>query len=80
MNLNVAATVVAVSALIGYFLMRFLLPTLQYERLVFMGSLALLSIFLMFIYRRQTRKKAIVEYPEAGNQTNAHQAKGSKNY
>jgi Ca2+/Na+ antiporter len=70
MNLNVAATAVAVSALIGYFLMRFLLPTLHYERLVFMGSLALVSVFLMFIYRRQTQKKAAVERPDVGKQTN----------
>jgi hypothetical protein len=56
MNLDLAATLVAVSALIGYFLMRFLLPTLNYERLVFIGSLALISVFLMFMHRRQQRK------------------------
>lgn len=57
MNLNSAATLVAVSALIGYFMMRFLLPTLHYERLALLGSLALVSIFLMFLYRRQKPKK-----------------------
>ncbi len=56
MNLDVAATVIAVFALIGYFLMRFLLPTLNYERLVFLGSLALTAVFLMFMHRRQKRK------------------------
>jgi mannose/fructose/N-acetylgalactosamine-specific phosphotransferase system component IIC len=81
MNLNVAATAVAVSALIGYFLMRFLLPTLHYERLVFMGSLALISVFLMFIYRKQTQKKQQSnDLKQASKQTNAHQAKRSKNY
>ena len=57
MNLNVTATVVAVSALIGYFLMRFLLPTFNYERLLFLGSLALIAIFLMFMYRRKLKKE-----------------------
>jgi uncharacterized BrkB/YihY/UPF0761 family membrane protein len=57
MDLNLAATLTAVFALIGYFLMRFLLPALAYERLVFVGSLAIISVFLMFMYRRQRRKK-----------------------
>jgi hypothetical protein len=57
MKLDVAATLLAVFALIGYFLMRFLLPTLNYERLVFLGSLALTSVFLMLLHRRQKRKK-----------------------
>ena len=70
MNLNVAATLVAVSALIGYFLMRFLLPMLHYERLVFLGSLALVSIFLMFLYRRQKPKKDIAEQVDSRKQTN----------
>jgi membrane protein DedA with SNARE-associated domain len=59
MNLNVAATLVAVFALIGYFLMRFLLPTSNYERLLFLGSSALIAVFLMFMYRRQKQKKEI---------------------
>jgi hypothetical protein len=70
MNLNVAATLVAVSALIGYFLMRLLLPTLHYERLVFLGSLALISIFLMFLYRRQKPKKEMAEQVNTRKQTN----------
>ena len=57
MDLNLAATLTAVFALIGYFLMRFLLPTLNYERLVFVGSLAIIAVFLMFMHRRQQRKK-----------------------
>jgi MFS-type transporter involved in bile tolerance (Atg22 family) len=56
MNLELAATLTAVFALIGYFLMRFLVPTLNYERLVFLGSLALTSVFLMLMHRRQKRK------------------------
>ncbi|MDX1813303.1 MAG: hypothetical protein R3319_00770 [Candidatus Bathyarchaeia archaeon] len=70
MNLNNAATLVAVSALIGYFLMRFLLPTLHYERLVLLGSLALFSIFLMFLHRRQKPKKEISEQADARKQAN----------
>jgi MFS-type transporter involved in bile tolerance (Atg22 family) len=57
MDLNLAATLTAVFALIGYFLMRFLLPTFNYERLVFVGSLAIIAVFLMFMHRRQQRKK-----------------------
>ena len=59
MNLSVAATLVAVSALIVYFLMRFLLPTLDFERLLLLGSLALISVFLMFMGRRQRLKKEV---------------------
>jgi membrane protein DedA with SNARE-associated domain len=59
MNLNLAATLVAVFALIGYLLMRFFFPTLNYERLLFLGSLALIAVFLMFMYRRQQRKKEV---------------------
>jgi hypothetical protein len=57
MNLNVAATIVAISALVGYFLMRFLLPEFNYERLLLLGSLALVSLFLKFIDRRWKLKK-----------------------
>ena len=59
MNLNLAATLIAIFALIGYFLMRFLVPALNYERLVFLGSLALISVFLMFMGRRQRLKKEV---------------------
>jgi membrane protein DedA with SNARE-associated domain len=59
MNLNLAATLVAVFALIGYSLMRFFFPTFNYERLLFLVSLALIAVFLMFMYRRQQRKKEV---------------------
>ena len=59
MKLSLAATLVAVFALIGYFLMRIFFPTLNYERLVFLGSLALTAVFLMFMHRRQQRKKEV---------------------
>jgi membrane protein DedA with SNARE-associated domain len=59
MNLNLAATLVAVFALIGYSLMRLFFPTFNYERLLFLGSLALIAVFLMFMYRRQQRKKEV---------------------
>ena len=70
MKLNTAATLVAVCALIGYTLMRFLAPELQYERLVYIGSLALISIFLMFLHRRQKPKKDIAEQADTRRQTN----------
>jgi hypothetical protein len=57
MKLDLLATLVAVSALTGYFFMRFLLPTLHYERLLFLGSLAIFAVFLMFMHRRQAQKK-----------------------
>jgi hypothetical protein len=57
MKLDFLATLVVVSALIGYFFMRFLLPTLHYERLLFLGSLAIFAVFLMFMHRRQAQKK-----------------------
>jgi hypothetical protein len=59
MNLDLAATLVAVFALIGYFLMRFFLPTFNYGRLLFLGSFALIAVFLMFMHRRQKRKKEV---------------------
>jgi Kef-type K+ transport system membrane component KefB len=59
MNLSVAATLVAVSALIVYFLMRFLLPTLNFERLLLLGSLTVIAIFLMFMDRRQKLRKKV---------------------
>jgi Ca2+/Na+ antiporter len=70
MKLDVAATLVAISALIGYFLMRFLLPAYNLERLVFLGSLALIAVFLMLLHRRQRRKKEMAEQAEARGQTN----------
>jgi hypothetical protein len=59
MNLSDAATLVAVSALIVYFLMRFLLPTFNLERLLLLGGLALIAIFLMFMNRRRKLKKEV---------------------
>ena len=59
MDMNLAATLMAIIALIGYFLMRFLLPTLNYERLLFLGSFAFIAVFFMFMHRRQKRKKEI---------------------
>ena len=59
MNMNLAATLIAIFALIGYFLMRFFLPTFNYERLLFLGSFALIAVFLMFMHRRQKRKEEV---------------------
>jgi hypothetical protein len=38
-------------------LMLFFLPALNYERLLFLGSLLLIAIFLMFLHRRQNQKR-----------------------
>jgi len=57
MKLDLAATFVVGFALIGYFLMRLFVPTLNFERLLLLGSLALIAIFLMFMHRRQSRRK-----------------------
>ena len=59
MNLSVAATLIAISALIVYSLMRFLLPTLNFERLLLLGSLTLIAIFLMFMDRRRRLRKKV---------------------
>jgi hypothetical protein len=40
-------------------LMRFLLPTLNFERLLLLGSLTLIAIFLMFMDRRQKLRKKV---------------------
>ena len=56
MNKNYAATIIVISGLIGYLLMRFSLPTLQVERLMFLASFSLIALFLMFIYRRERQK------------------------
>jgi hypothetical protein len=81
MKLDLAATLVAVFALIGYFLMRFLLPSYGLERLIFLGSLALLSIFLMFLHRRKRRKKEMADHADGGKQTNVDaRRQGSKKY
>jgi hypothetical protein len=40
-------------------LMRFLLPTLNFERLLLLGSLALIAIFLMFMDRRRRLRKKV---------------------
>ena len=58
MNMNLAATLIAIIALIGYFLMRFFLPAFNYERLLFLGSLTLIAVFLMFMHRRQKKKRS----------------------
>lgn len=70
MKLDLAATLVAVSALIGYFLMRFLLPTYDLERLLLLGSLALIAVFLMLLHRRQKRKKEMAEQSDVRRQIN----------
>lgn len=59
MDLNLAATLVAILGLIGYFLIRVLLPTFSFERLLFLTSFALTALFLMFMHRRRKRKEAM---------------------
>ena len=57
MNKNHAATISAVLGLNGYLLMRFTLPTLQVERLVFLSVFSLIGLVLMFMYRRERKKE-----------------------
>lgn len=59
MNKNHAATVIAVSGLIGYLLMRFSFPSLQVERLIFLAVFSLTSVLLMFMHRREKQKKGV---------------------
>lgn len=56
MNKTAAATILVVSGLIGYLLLRFSLPTLQFERLMFLACLSIIGIILMFIQRREKHK------------------------
>ena len=56
MKKNHAATIIVISGLIGYLLMRFSLPTLQVERLIFLASFSMIALFLMFMYRREKQK------------------------
>ena len=51
-----AATVFAVSGLIGYILLRFTLPALQIERLIFLACLVTTGLVLMLMHRREKRK------------------------
>jgi len=56
MNLNLAATLVAVVAIFGYFLMLFIFPTFRYERLFFLGGLTVIAVVLMFLHRKKRQK------------------------
>jgi hypothetical protein len=51
-----AATILVVSGLIGYILLRFSLPTLQIERLIFLAVLSIIGLILMFMHRRARYK------------------------
>jgi hypothetical protein len=55
-----AATILVISGLIGYILLRFSLPALQVERLIFIAVLSIIGLTLMFIHRREAKdnKKA----------------------
>ena len=59
MKKDQADTVIAVSGLIGYLLMRFSLPALQVERLIVLTIFSLTSLLLMFTYRREKQKKRV---------------------
>lgn len=51
-----AATILVVSGLIGFILLRFSLPTLQVERLMFLAVLSIIGLVLMFMHRRERHK------------------------
>ena len=59
MKKTTVATIIVISGLIGYLLMRLGLPTLQVERLIFLGSFSFIGLLLMFLHRRQKQKKAL---------------------
>jgi hypothetical protein len=50
-----AATIIVISGLIGYILLRFSLPALQVERLIFIAALSIIGLTLMFIHRREAK-------------------------
>jgi hypothetical protein len=56
MNKSHAATIIAVLGLNGYLFMRFGLPTLQVERLVFVAIFSLIALVLMFMYWRERKE------------------------
>jgi len=56
MHKTTAAVILVVTALIGYLLLRFSLPTLQIERLIFLAILSLTGLFLMLMHRREQHK------------------------
>ena len=58
MNKTNAATILVISGLIGYLLLRFSLPALQTERLIFLAGLSIIGLVLMFMYRREKHKPA----------------------
>jgi len=61
MNKATVATIIVISGLIGYLLMRFSLPAFQVERLIFLGSFSLIALLFMFLHRRQKQKRLMNE-------------------
>jgi hypothetical protein len=58
MQKSTVATILVVSALIVYALLRFLLPAFQTERLVFLAFLTVAGLILMMMHRREKNKPA----------------------
>jgi hypothetical protein len=58
MQKSTVATILVVSGLIGYALLRFLLPALQTERIVFLAFLTVAGLLLMMMHRREKNKPA----------------------
>jgi Ca2+/Na+ antiporter len=56
MNKSHAATIIAVLGLNGYLFMRFVLPTLQVERLVFVAVFSLIALVVMLMYWRERKE------------------------
>lgn len=53
-----AATIIAISGLIGYSLLRLSLPTLQIERLIFIAGFSITALVLMLMQRRERQKNS----------------------
>ena len=60
MNKVKAATILVLSGLIGYILLRFSLPALQVERLIFLAVFSIIGFTLMFIHRREAKESKAV--------------------
>jgi len=58
MQKTTVATILAVSALIGYILLRLILPALQTERLIFIAILTFAGLVLMIMHWREKRNPA----------------------
>jgi len=60
-NINIVALLLAVSGLIGYFLMLIFFPILTFERLLFLACFEIPATFLYYWDKRQKLKREMEE-------------------